>query len=53
MNNLEIKHNELTADEFVYLWESVWGNAPTKEQIELALTHSIYAYVNRTFREVR
>ena len=42
MNNLEIKHNELTADEFVYLWESVWGNAPTKEQIELALTNSIY-----------
>jgi GNAT superfamily N-acetyltransferase len=42
MNNLEIKHNELTAEEFIYLWESVWGNAPTKEQIELALTHSIY-----------
>ena len=42
MNNLEIKHNKLTADEFIYLWESVWGNAPTKEQIELALTNSIY-----------
>ena len=42
MNNLEIKHNKLTADEFVYLWESVWGDAPTKEQIELALTNSIY-----------
>lgn len=40
--NLEIKHNELTAEEFIYLWESVWGNAPTKEQIELALTNSIY-----------
>ena len=42
MNNLEIKHNKLTADEFVYLWESVWSDVPTKEQIELALTHSIY-----------
>ena len=42
MNNLEIKHNELTADEFIYLWESVWSDAPTKEQIELALTNSIY-----------
>lgn len=42
MNNLEIKHNKLTADEFVYLWESVWSDAPTKEQIELALTNSIY-----------
>ena len=42
MDKLVIKHNELTADEFIYLWESVWGNAPTKEQIELALTHSIY-----------
>ena len=42
MDKLVIKHNELTADEFIYLWESVWGNAPTMEQIELALTHSIY-----------
>ena len=42
MNNLEIKHNELTADEFVYLWESVWSDVPTKEQIELALTNSIF-----------
>ncbi len=42
MNNLEIKHNKLTAEEFIYLWESVWGNAPTKEQIELALTNSIF-----------
>ena len=40
--NLEIKHNKLTAEEFIYLWESVWGNAPTKEQIELALTNSIF-----------
>lgn len=42
MKNLEIKHNKLTAEEFIYLWESVWGNAPTKEQIELALTNSIF-----------
>ena len=42
MDKLVIKHNELTADEFIYLWESVWGNAPTKEQIELALTNSIF-----------
>ena len=42
MNNLEIKHNKLTAEEFIYLWESVWSDAPTTEQIELALTNSIF-----------
>ena len=42
MNNLEIKHNKLTAEEFIYLWESVWSDAPTKAQIELALTNSIF-----------
>ena len=40
MDKLVIKHNELTADEFIYLWESVWGNAPTKEQIELCIEAS-------------
>lgn len=43
MNKLEIKHNKLTADEFIYLWESVWDGTPTREQVELALTNSIFA----------
>lgn len=42
MNELKIKHNELTAEEFVYLWESVWGGAPTMEQVRLAMENSVF-----------
>ena len=36
MINLSIKHNELTAEEFILLWESVWGKGPSPEQTRLA-----------------
>ena len=36
MNDLMIRHNELTAEEFCTLWASVWGEPPTLEQIRLA-----------------
>ena len=26
MLNLKIKYNELTAEQFIELWETVWGN---------------------------
>ncbi|MBQ7012623.1 MAG: GNAT family N-acetyltransferase [Oscillospiraceae bacterium] len=42
MNKLTIKHNELTAEEFISLWESVWGGAPTLEQTRLAMEHSMF-----------
>ena len=42
MDKFVIKHNELTADEFVELWESVWTEPPTKKQTELALKNSIF-----------
>lgn len=42
MNKLTIKHNELTAEEFISLWESVWGGAPTLEQTRLAMEHSLF-----------
>ncbi len=42
MNNLEIKHNELTAEEFIYLWNSVWCGAPTLEQVRLAMENSVF-----------
>jgi hypothetical protein len=32
MISLNIKHNELTAEEFILLWESVWGKGPSPEQ---------------------
>lgn len=42
MNKLTIKHNELTAEEFISLWESVWDGAPTLEQTRLAMEHSMF-----------
>lgn len=42
MNKLTIKHNELTAEEFISLWESVWGGAPTLKQTRLAMEHSMF-----------
>lgn len=42
MNDLIIKHNELTAEEFIQLWESVWGDGPSLEQTELAMKHTLF-----------
>jgi GNAT superfamily N-acetyltransferase len=42
MNGLTIKHNELTAEEFISLWESVWDGAPTLEQTRLAMEHTLF-----------
>lgn len=42
MNKLTIKYNELTAEDFISLWESVWDGAPSTEQTELALRNTIF-----------
>lgn len=42
MSNLFVKHNELSAEEFVYLWESVWGQPPTLEQTKLAMDNTLF-----------
>ena len=42
MRNLFVKHNELSAEEFVYLWESVWGQFPTLEQAKLAMDNTLF-----------
>ena len=42
MNGLTIKHTELTAEEFISLWESVWDGAPTLEQTRLAMEHTLF-----------
>ena len=42
MNNLKIKHNELTAEEFISLWESVWDGAPSLEQTKLAMQNTVF-----------
>ena len=42
MGELMIKHNELTAEEFILLWETVWGQGPSLEQTRLAMEHTLF-----------
>jgi len=42
MNDLMIKYNELTAEEFCELWSSVWGEPPSLEQTRLAMQHTLF-----------
>ena len=42
MQNYTIRHNALTAEEFISLWESVWGQGPTPEQTRLAMEHTLF-----------
>lgn len=37
-----VKYNELNAEQFIELWESVWGNGPTYEQTDLAMKHTLF-----------
>ena len=41
MAKLTIKHDELAAEEFIHLWESVWDGAPSLEQTQLALKNTL------------
>ena len=42
MSTYNIKYNELTAEEFILLWETVWSQAPSLEQTRLALEHTLF-----------
>lgn len=42
MSTLTVKYNELTAKEFIELWESVWDGAPAFEQVELGLKNTLF-----------
>lgn len=39
---LTVKYNELTAEEFILLWETVWGQGPTLEQTKLAMENTLF-----------
>lgn len=39
---LTVKRNELTAEEFISLWKSVWSSPPEPEQTRLAMEHSLF-----------
>ena len=42
MNRFTVRHNTLTAEEFIYLWNSVWDGAPSPEQTALAMERSLF-----------
>lgn len=42
MDGLIIKHNELSAEEFIELWETVWGQGPSLEQTRLAMENTLF-----------
>ncbi len=41
MEKYIVKYNELTPEQFMYLWESVWGEPPTYEQTKLAIENTL------------
>lgn len=42
MNDLIVRHDELTAEEFIELWETVWGQGPSLAQTRLAMAHTLF-----------
>ena len=42
MSELTVKYNDLTAEQFIELWETVWGPGPSLEQTELAMNHTLF-----------
>ena len=42
MSDLKVKYNDLTAEQFIELWETVWGDGPSIEQTRLAMQHTLF-----------
>lgn len=42
MSIFTVKYNELTAEEFISLWQTVWGEGPSLEQTRLAMEHTLF-----------
>lgn len=42
MSELTVKYNDLTAEQFIELWETVWGDGPSLQQTELAMKHTLF-----------
>ncbi len=37
-----VRYNDLTAEQFIELWESVWGDGPSPEQTALAMENTLF-----------
>lgn len=42
MSDFIVKYNELTAEQFIELWETVWGDGLSFEQTRLAMMHTLF-----------
>ena len=42
MDNYKVKYNKLNAKDFIYLWNSVWDEAPSENQVELAMNNTLF-----------
>ncbi|MGN1373419.1 MAG: GNAT family N-acetyltransferase [Candidatus Coproplasma sp.] len=42
MQNFTVKHNRLTANEFIELWQTAWEGSPTYEQTQLAMDNTLF-----------
>lgn len=42
LDGFTFKRNELTAEDYIELWNSVWDGAPSLEQTRLALEHTLF-----------
>lgn len=42
MTKYNIKYNELSAEEFIFLWEAVWDEAPSYDQVKLAMDNTLF-----------
>ncbi len=42
MKKYNVKYNELSANDFISLWESVWDEAPSFDQVKLAMDNTLF-----------
>lgn len=42
MQNFTVKHNQLTAEEFIELWQTAWEGSPTLEQTRFAMQNTLF-----------
>ena len=42
MTKYDVKYNELSAEDFIYLWETVWDETPSIEQVKLAMENTLF-----------
>ena len=42
MKKYDVKYNELSAEDFIFLWESVWDEAPSIDQVKLAMENTLF-----------